>query len=139
MTVEAIMSQTIVTVEMDETLERVREIFEQHRFHHLLVVSGRRLMGVISDRDLLKGMSPFVDTLSETTRDLATLQKRAHQIMSRKPISVLKDVTVQSAAETLLSNNISCLPVTNEEGDVEGILTWKDLLAALLRNNESQP
>jgi acetoin utilization protein AcuB len=134
MTIETIMSQKIVTVEMDETLERVRKIFEQHRFHHLLVVSGRRLMGVISDRDLLKAISPFVNTMSETTRDLATLQKRAHQIMSRKPISVLKDVTIQGAAETLLANNISCLPVTNEDGDVEGILTWKDLLGALVKN-----
>jgi len=133
MTVETIMSQKIVTVEMDETLERIREIFEQHRFHHLLVVSGRRLMGVISDRDLLKSISPFVDTLSETSRDLAILQKRAHQIMTRKPISVSKDVTVQIAAETLLANNISCLPVTNEEGNVEGILTWRDILVALVK------
>ena len=133
MTVETIMSQKIVTVEMDETLERVREIFEEHRFHHLLVVSGQRLMGVISDRDLLKSISPYVGTVSETSRDLATLQKRAHQIMSRKPISVSKDVTVQVAAETLLAKNISCLPVTNAEGNVEGILTWKDVLAALMK------
>jgi len=133
MTVETIMSQKIVTIEMDETLERVREIFEQHQFHHLLVVSGQRLMGVISDRDLLKSISPYVGTLSETSRDLATLQKRAHQIMSRKPISVSKEVTVQIAAETLLTNNISCFPVTNEEGNVKGILTWKDVLAALMK------
>jgi len=132
-TVETIMNAQIVTVEMDETLERVREIFEQHRFHHLLVVSGHRLMGVISDRDLLKSISPYVGTLSETARDVATLQKRAHQIMSRKPISVPKDVTVQTAAETLLTNNISCLPVTNEDGAVVGILTWKDVLAALMK------
>ena len=78
MKVETIMSQNSVTVEMDETLERVREIFKQHRFHHLLVVSGPRLMGVISDRDLLKAISPYVGTFSETSHDLATLQKRAH-------------------------------------------------------------
>ncbi len=133
MRVETIMSKKIVTVEMDETLERIREIFEQDRFHPVLVVSGPRLMGVISDRDLLKSISPYVGTFSETSRDLATLQKRAHQIMSRKPISVPKDATVQVAAETLLANNISCLPVTNEEGNVEGILTWKDVLAALMK------
>ncbi len=134
MIVEAIMSKHMVTVDMDATLGRVREIFEQHRFHHLLVVSGQRLMGVISDRDLLKSISPFVDTLSETSRDLATLQKRAHQIMTRKPISVSKDVTFQAAAETLLEKNISCLPVINEDGNVVGIVTWKDVLAALVKN-----
>lgn len=133
MTVETIMSRKIVTVDMDETLERIRNIFNTHRFHHLLVVSGNRLMGVISDRDLLKSISPFVDTLSETTRDLATLQKRAHQIMSRKPISVPKDATLEIAVETLLVHNISCLPVTNEEAAVVGVLTWKDLLKAAVK------
>jgi len=135
MMIESIMTRNIVTVEMDDTLKRIREIFRQHRFHHLLVISGHRLMGVISDRDLLKSMSPFVGTFSETDRDLATLEKRAHQIMTRKPISVSKDVTLQIAAESLLKNNISCLPVTNEEGVVVGVLTWKDLLAALVKNS----
>ncbi len=133
MIVETIMSKHMVTVDMDETLSRVREIFAQHRFHHLLVVSGQRLMGVISDRDLLKSISPFVDTLSETSRDVATLQKRAHQIMTRKPISVSKEATIQKAAETLLANNISCLPVTHEDGTIVGIMTWKDVMRALVK------
>ena len=133
MTIETIMTKNLVTVDMDESLKRIREIFRQHRFHHLLVVSGHRLMGVISDRDLLKSISPFVGTFSETNRDLATLEKRAHQIMTRKPISVAKDVPIQTAAEILLTNNISCLPVTNEEGAIIGILTWRDLMAALVK------
>jgi len=132
-TVETIMTENIVTVGMDDTLKRIREIFIQHQFHHLLVVSGQRLMGVISDRDLLKAVSPFVGTFSETDRDLATLEKRAHQIMTRKPISVSKDVTLQMAAKTLLKNNISCLPVTNQDGDIVGILTWRDLMAAMVK------
>lgn len=131
MTVESIMTKNMVTVQMDETLERIRKIFEEHRFHHLLVVSGNRLMGVISDRDLLKSISPYVGSFSETSRDLATLQKRAHQIMTRKPISVSKEITLEKASETLLKNNISCLPVTDEDGDVVGLLTWKDLLRAM--------
>ncbi len=134
MIVETIMTKNLVTVDMDESLKRIREIFRQHRFHHLLVVSGHRLMGVISDRDLLKSISPFVGTFSETNRDLATLEKRAHQIMTRKPISVAKDVPIQTAAEILLTNNISCLPVTNEEGAIIGILTWRDLMAALVKS-----
>ena len=133
MMVRSIMSTKIVTVQMDDSLEKIREIFMRVRFHHLLVVSGKRLMGVISDRDLLKAVSPFVGTLSETSRDLATLQKRAHQIMSRQPISVTKNTSLKAAAQTLLKKNISCLPVTNEDGEIEGILTWKDLLAALLK------
>lgn len=137
MTVESIMTKNMVTVGMDDTLKRIRDIFRQYRFHHLLVVSGHRLMGVISDRDLLKAISPYVGTLSETEHDLATLQKRAHQIMTRKPITVSSEVTLQIAAETLLKNNISCLPVTDEDGAIIGILTWRDLMAALLKKCEA--
>ena len=133
MTIESIMQHKIVTVEMDDSLDTVREIFEQVRFHHLLVVNGKKLMGVISDRDLLKAVSPFVGTLSETTRDLATLQKRVHQIMSRQPISVSKGTSIEEAARVLLNNNISCLPITDNEGGLIGIITWKDLLKTLIK------
>ncbi|HQW91146.1 MAG TPA: CBS domain-containing protein, partial [Nitrospira sp.] len=82
-TVRAIMSTRAVTVTMDDSLARARELFNEHHFHHLLVVQGPTLLGIISDRDLLKAVSPHIGTLSETDRDRATLNKRAHQIMSR--------------------------------------------------------
>jgi len=127
------MTKNIITVDMDDTLGHIQKIFSHHRFHHLLVVSGERLMGVISDRDLLKSISPYVDTMSETTRDVATLQKRAHQVMSRKPVWISQDSSLKDAAETLLGNNISCLPVMDEDEAVVGVLTWKDLLKALVK------
>ncbi len=68
------MHEKVVTVEMDDTLEVIQEIFQKLTFHHLLVVSGKKLIGVISDRDFLRATSPFLDTMSESTRDLATLQ-----------------------------------------------------------------
>jgi acetoin utilization protein AcuB len=134
MLVRSIMSENVVTVEMDETLKTIQDLFHQLKFHHLLVVSGTRVLGVISDRDFLQAVSPFVGTVSEYTRDLATLQKRAHQIMSHRPITVSPDMKVADAAQLLLANNISCLPVVSEEDEIKGIITWKDLIRALLKN-----
>ena len=110
-TVRAIMSTRAVTVTMDDSLARARELFNEHHFHHLLVVQGPTLLGIISDRDLLKAVSPNIGTLSETDRDRATLNKRAHQIMSRKLITVAADTTVEAAARLLLEHRVSCLPV----------------------------
>ena len=132
MTVESIMKQRVVTVEMDDSLETVQDIFRQARFHHLLVVSGEQLVGVISDRDLFKAVSPFLETFSETDRDLSTLQKRVHQIMTRKLITVSKDIPIKKAAQILREGNFSCLPVVTEGRKIEGILTWKDILVAVL-------
>jgi acetoin utilization protein AcuB len=134
MEISSIMHEKVVTVEMDDSLEVIREIFQKLSFHHLLVVSGEKLIGVISDRDFLRATSPFLDTMSESTRDLATLQKRAHQIMSPHPITVSPDMKVVDAAQLLLEKDISCLPVVSEENELRGIITWKDLIHGLLKN-----
>lgn len=125
--VGAIMTSRVVTIEMDDTLQVIQDVFRKVKFHHLLVVDEEKIVGIISDRDFFKALSPFVNTLSETDRDRATLEKRAHQIMSYYPVTVLKSCPIEKAAKMMLEQNISCLPVTNPDGTVAGILTWKDL------------
>lgn len=127
-----IMTIRVVTIEMDDSLEVVRDIFKKVRFHHLLVVDNEKLVGIISDRDLLKAVSPFVGTISETTRDRATLNKRAHQIMSHHPVTVRSSCSLQEAAQLMLGRGFSCLPVTTADGEVLGMVTWKDVLRAIL-------
>ena len=127
-----IMTTRVVTIEMDDSLEVVRDIFKKVRFHHLLVVDNNRLVGIISDRDMLKAVSPFVGTMSETTRDRATLNKRAHQIMLHHPVTVRSSCSLQEAAELMLARGVSCLPITTVGGEVLGIVTWKDVLRAIL-------
>ena len=131
-TVEEIMTTRVVTVEMDDSLEIIRDIFRKVRFHHLLVVDNERLVGVISDRDLLKAISPYVGTISETTRDRATLEKRAHQIMAHYPFTICKDCSLKEATQLILRKGVSCLPVTTSEKFIDGIVTWKDLVKAHL-------
>jgi len=128
MSVAKIMTRKVLRIGMDDTLETMHEIFQKHKFHHLLVVEEDELVGVISDRDLLKEVSPFLNTLSEDYRDKQTLGKKAHQIMTRKAISVDGSTSIEDAAKILLRKNISCLPVLTPEGKLEGILSWKDLL-----------
>lgn len=134
MTVESIMKRKVVTVEMDDSLETIQDIFRHVRFHHLLVVSGEQLVGVVSDRDLFKAVSPFVGTLSETERDRSTLNKRVHQIMTRKLITVSRDTSARQAARIFIERNVSCLPVVAEDRKILGILTWKDILKAVLNH-----
>ena len=59
-------------------------------------------------------MSPYVDTLSETVRDRATLNKRAHQIMSRHCVTVRLGTSVETAGYMLIEKKISCLPVVDK-------------------------
>ncbi|MFN3197408.1 MAG: CBS domain-containing protein [Bradymonadia bacterium] len=131
MQIGEIMSTDVVTVEADTPLVEVQRVLEEHGFHHLLVTSYGRLVGVISDRDVIKAVSPFLDTLAEKPRDLDTLKRPAHQIMTRAAISVDERCSVQRAAEVLLSEDISSLVVLGKDGKVAGIATWRDLMRVL--------
>ncbi len=133
MNVTKLMSKKVVTVEMNDPISKVKDIFEETQFHHLLVVEKRKLLGVISDRDLLKSISPNVDTLAATTKDLATLNKRVHQIMTRKPIFLYETATVLDAIEVFNQNKISCIPIVNGEDQPTGILSWRDIMQALVK------
>jgi len=133
MNIDSIMIKRVVTVEMDDSLRVIGEIFANVKFHHLLVVEKNKLLGVISDRDLLKTSSPFLNTLSEQIRDVNTLRIRAHQIMSRKLVTVTKKDSVEDAVRLLLRKNVSCLPVISPNGQIEGIVTWKDLIKGYLQ------
>src|ERR1700692_404115 len=112
MHVRDIMTVRVVTVEMDDPLSMVKQIFDSTKFHHLLVVNeDRKLYGVVSDRDFLRALSPYIGTNVETARDIGTLNKRVHQIMTRKPITLSPDASVEDAVELFLANRISCIPV----------------------------
>ncbi|MFT6303641.1 MAG: acetoin utilization protein AcuB [Pseudomonadales bacterium] len=127
-TVEDIMSSPVVSVEMDDTLEVVKEIFDSVWFHHLLVVSSSRLVGVLSDRDYLKAISPNVGTISESRSDLETLNRRAHQVMSRNLITLRASASIVDAIILFNTNNVSCIPVVNADNQPVGIVSWRDVL-----------
>jgi acetoin utilization protein AcuB len=132
MHVQAIMTTRLVTVELDDTLKTVRDIFDAMKFHHLLVVDeDRKLCGVVSDRDLLRAVSPYLGSVSETTRDMATLNKRVHQVMTRKPITLRAEAEVTEAVRVLLEHRVSCVPVVDEAFRAVGIVSWRDVLRSL--------
>lgn len=132
LTMGQIMTEKIVTVEMDDKLLVVKEIFDNLKLHHLLVTENELLFGVLSDRDLLKALSPNLGMLSETSKDKETLQKRVHQIMTRKPITLKPTASIADAVNLLMTHNLSCIPIVDEQFKPVGIITWRDVMKALV-------
>ena len=135
MIIADIMTVDPVTVNMDTELLLIKEIFDHVYFHHLLVQddSDNTFVGVISDRDLLKALSPYIHTAAETLRDKETLTKRAHQIMSRQVDTVTPTTDCNIAVQKMLDADISCLPVVGDNKVILGIVTWKDFLKYFLK------
>jgi acetoin utilization protein AcuB len=139
MAIRAIMSSPVETVNMDDRLSVVKSVFERTHFHHLLVVEEKKLLGVISDRDLLKTISPTLGTAAEVLRDTAILNKRAHQIMTRSPIFLHEGDMISQAIDVFLNNNVSCIPVLDGDENVAGIVSWRDILRAISVSSNSLP
>ena len=128
MLVDSIMSRNVHCVLPSVSLEELCNIFKQVPYHHLLVVQERELLGIISDRDVLRTSSPFINTERATAQDQALLQTKAQEIMSTALITVQPDTLIDTAVILLLEHSISCLPVVSNAEAIEGILTWKDML-----------
>ena len=131
MLVQDIMTKRVVTIEMDDKLSVVKDIFDNSKFRHLLVLEASKLFGVVSDRDLLKAISPNLGTMTETYKDAATLNKRVHQIMSRKPITLPPSASVREAVNLFNSHRISCIPIVDQDFRPVGIVSWRDILRHL--------
>ena len=123
-----IMSTRVVSVHMDDSLQSLRELFAATGFHHLVVVHDNKLQGIISDRDLMKSISPFVDTLSERLLDRATLDKRAYQIMTREAITLNPSDSVFAAITLFNNHKISCIPIIDGDSHPVGMVSWRDVM-----------
>jgi len=129
MKAQDIMVRNVICVDMDDRLPDIKEIMENHAFHHLPVTDNGKLVGIISDRDLLRLISPFIDRVSEQPRDLDTLNRAAHQVMTRQPIAVKAETPIEEVLGWFKRVDISCLPVINDDEQVIGIISWRDLIS----------
>lgn len=114
------MTRHVISVTLDTTLKVVRQLFELHRVHHLPVLEHGQLVGMVSDRDVLRAISPGVDKPAATTHDLATLGKHVHQIMSRGVLTATPDMPVAEAGHIMLAQSVSALPVLEKDEGGQG-------------------
>ena len=135
MKVASIMTIGFVSVSLDDTLFTIKTSIDNANIHHLHVVDNEQLSGVISDRDLLKALSPNIDTAAERTRDLATLNKKAHQIVNRKLATLSADASVFDAIDIFNNTKMSCIPIVDDNSKPVGILTWRDIMKTLGKRN----
>jgi acetoin utilization protein AcuB len=134
--VAKLMTLKPVSVSPDDSLAVVKQIFDHVKFHHVLVVENGILLGVLSDRDLFKALSPHIGTAAETPRDLATLNKKVHQVMRRKPVSLQPQAKVMDAIHLFNSEGVSCIPVVDSNNRPQGIISWRDIIRALDRTDK---
>ncbi len=134
-----IMTPRVHTMQLDDSVRNAARLFERERFHHVVVLERGRVFGVVSDRDILKVISPFCgDPVMGRAQDEGPLKKRLHQIMTRKPTNIRPERSIAEAAQMMLTHRVSCLPVVDGDETLVGILTARDLLAQLAAPNQGE-
>lgn len=127
MPVADIMTRKLITIVPDLSIGEIQPMFSQFRIHHLLVVESGHLVGVISDRDVLRNVSPFAHTNAADKKDEFTLTRKAHQIMTKNLVTVSSNTGIRDACDVMLRGGVSLLPVV-DHGKLVGVLSWKDIL-----------
>jgi CBS domain-containing protein len=126
--VTKIMSRQLTTVHEGDPVSKVRKFFEVAGVHHLPVVSGERLIGIISWSDILR--ISFGEYGNQDGRGLDSLLDHTYSlldIMSSNPTTIASSGTVREAARILGSSSFHSLPVV--EGDkLVGLVTSTDLI-----------
>ncbi len=125
------MSTSVISIHHGEPVSQARKIMVESGVHHLPVVSGDALKGIISWSDLLR--ISFGDAFGADERAVdATLDHTftLEQVMSADVITVTPQTTVHEAAEILCKGDFHCLPVV-EGGKLVGMVTSSDLLKYL--------
>jgi len=126
------MSKQVVTIDVEESMSRALSILKEHKVRMLPVVKKGKLVGVLSDTDLKRASASDATSL-DVHEMLYLLSKiKIKDIMTKAPITVPPDYTVEETAEVLLKHRISGAPVVDKGGEIVGIITRDDLFKVLI-------
>jgi CBS domain-containing membrane protein len=130
--VKDIMTSDVVALDEDENLEIAEYVMNKRRIRHLPVVNGKKLVGLVTHRDLLSAkVSSLAEMEPEDSINLSFSVKAA-DIMSKKVQIVSPEASLLEAARILKDNKYGCLPVVEGESLV-GILTEADFIDIVIR------
>jgi CBS domain-containing protein len=129
--ISKVMSSSPISVHEGDPISKVKRIIEEQGIHHVPVVSGEKLIGIISWSDLLR--VSFGEFGNQDGRQLDALLDHTYTVtglMSGNPTSIPVSGTVREAARILSEGNFHALPVVDNEKLV-GIVTSTDLIKFL--------
>ena len=132
--VEAIMTQPVIAVQNDHSIHFALTLMRSQHIRHLPVLGGDRLVGLVSERDLLSPESTLLAASFHAGSDEA-LSLPVSAVMRTSVWAVERETPVLEAARILRDHKFGCLPVLDEDKLV-GIVTAQDFLTLLVESLE---
>lgn len=127
--VKHIMSSPVISLFAEQTLPLAEDIMNLKHLRHIPVLDDdRRLVGLVSHRDLLKAKISTLAGLTERQQRARQEDVRISALMTRDVWTVRPETLASVAGQTLLDHKFGCLPVVDENEVVVGIITERDFL-----------
>jgi len=136
MKVRELMTGAPITVSPDTSVFDARRLMLKERIRHLLVTDDRRLVGIITDRDIRLNLPSQARSLSMWEVYYLLAKLTVGQIMTKSVIIIGPDQDARAAAQLMLEHKVGALPVLDGEVLI-GILTETDILRAFARVPEA--
>ena len=116
--ISTIMIHDVITVDPEDTLDKVKQLLVDEKIEHIPVVDNNKLVGIISYHDLW-----------ELNKDFKEYSKiKAKEVMTRKVAYLEPDAKIGTAAEIFLQNLFHCIPITDDQKNLIGIVTNLDVI-----------
>lgn len=125
--VRDVMHRKIVTISASERLSTVEDIMTLGHVRHMPVVQAGKLVGILSERDLLRASLSSLASYRDEERRAFLHVVEITQVMSSPPIVIGPEATIEQAALIMAEKKIGCLPVV-EDDLLVGMLTETDVL-----------
>ncbi len=134
MFISEMMAKDLVTIGPDARISEARELMQKNLIRHLPVVDASgKLVGILTDRDMRDAMPSTL--LDRETYDRTLAMVLAHsikEIMTRDPLVIPVYYTIQDTLMVIRKKKVGALPVVDQQGRLQGILSTRDLLASFV-------
>ncbi len=126
------MTTPVLSISVDSSLLDAVLLLRRNGIRHLPVVEGERLVGIFTERDMLRFSPSLLMKISPDEYNAIFEDTPLEKVMTRDPVSVTPETPVRVAAAILQEKKFGCLPVVEGER-LTGIITVTDMLGALLQ------
>ena len=135
--VSSIMTTDLITVSSNDPLSKVESIFQNHKIHHIPVVKGTRLVGLVSKSDFLLFKNAASDDHDQQKNEEIRMERHIVEELMITGIAKLEPTEKISVALAIFKENIfHSIPVA-DQGRLVGIVTTYDIISKLMVDNEA--
>lgn len=125
------MKHPVITIRPDTPIMDALNLMKQEHIRRLPVIEKGKLVGIVSEEDLLNASASSATTLSVWELNYLLSKIKIEDVMTKEVITVTEDTPIEDAARIMADNKIGGLPVMRDE-ELVGIITETDLFKILL-------